>query len=314
MASVLSAPEIAQYRKPYQWKKYFLGIAKYHTIFSAELDTLPTSNDMVGEIAYTNGAYAAGYSALSDIRVDMTLYVGSSPGAYDLGMARIRKTPTSDTFYIGEISEIDWLQLGDCLIDTIYLTVVDDFQLRAKPIKIIADVSFMDYDVAYSDQHATFDPVPIMGGHRVLALDESDPGEKITNGAFGTNTNGWTAGSGVLLTVASGHMHINRNGAGAIDHAYQDVATVIGKTYVLSVNMVAFSHQYQVRADGNQLFDYAQGTGVKRYSFVATATTTRIAFRATNNSGATLDIDDVSIIQGTPLALGPDANSGKSVV
>lgn len=302
MASVLTVDELAQTRLPGHWKKYYLGIAKYNTVYTARVNQTFTSNDMVTQITYDGGS-----GTLANVKLDMTMYVGSSAGAYDLGMCRIRKTPTSTIFYIGEISNIQWA-------DNLYLTIVDDFQLSAKPLKIIDDVAYMDVDVAYSDQHATFDPVPIMGGHRVLVLDESDPGEKITNGTFPTNTNGWTAGAGVLLTVVSGHLHINRNGAGVIDHAYQDITTVIGKTYILSVNIVAFSHQYQVRADGVQLFDYAQGTGVKKYSFVATSTTTRIAFRATNNSSATLDVDDVSVTQGTPIVLGPDANTAAYVL
>ena len=171
MASVLTAGEIATYRKKGQWKKYYLAIAKYNTIFSAKLDTVPTSNDMVTQIAYVNGAYASGYSVLTDIRVDMTLYVGTSPGAYDLGMARIRKTPTSSILYLGEVSEIDWGH-NECLEDTIYLTVVDDYQLRAKPIKLLNDVAFMDVDIPIGTNHTTFDPVPIMGGHRIAVLDD----------------------------------------------------------------------------------------------------------------------------------------------
>ncbi|MCJ7435515.1 MAG: hypothetical protein MUO77_18690, partial [Anaerolineales bacterium] len=70
MASILTAGEIATYRKKGHWKKYFLAVAQYNTIFTATLDDIPTSNDMVVQITYTGGAYATGYSALTDMRAD----------------------------------------------------------------------------------------------------------------------------------------------------------------------------------------------------------------------------------------------------
>lgn len=197
MASALTAGEIAAYRKKGHWKKYFLAVAEYHVVFTAELAAAPASNDMVAQIEYVNEAYpnpdCLDYSALSDIRVGMTLYVGSTSGAYDLGMARIRKTPVHPYLYIDEISEIDWT-LGTCLVDTIYLTVVDDYQLRARPIRMLNDVAYMDYDGAVLTNHTTFDPVPIMGGHRIAVLDETTGLASVTLGPD-ANTAAWVLGS-----------------------------------------------------------------------------------------------------------------------
>ena len=201
MASALTAGEIANYRKSGHWKKYFLAVAEYHVVFTAELAAAPASNDMVTQIEYVNEAYpdpdCLDYSDLSDIRAGMTLYVGSTPGAYDLGMARIRKTPVHPYLYIGETSEIDWT-LGTCILDTIYLTVVDDYQLRAKPLKMLNDVAYMDVDLPVGTNHTTFDPVPIMGGHRIAVLDETTGLASVTLGPD-ANTAAWVLGS----TIAS---------------------------------------------------------------------------------------------------------------
>jgi len=92
--------------------------------------------------------------------------VGSSAGAFDLGMCRIRTAPIAGTIYIGLISEITWAD--DC-----YLTIVDDFDLWAKHATITDDALAMDVDVAYSDQHEDFNPVPVLGSHAVAWLDEA---------------------------------------------------------------------------------------------------------------------------------------------
>ena len=201
MASVLTAGEITAYRKKGHWKKYFLAVPEYHVIFTAELAAEPSSSDMVTQIEYVNETYpnpdCLDYSALSDVREGMTLYVGSSAGAYDLGMARIRKTPVHPYLYIGETSEIDW-ELGTCVLDTIYLTVVDDYQLWAKPIKMLNDVAYMDVDIAVGTNHTTFDPVPVMGGHKIAVLDKATGLASVLLGPD-ADTEAWVLGS----TIAS---------------------------------------------------------------------------------------------------------------
>ena len=96
----------------------------------------------------------------------MTVYVGSTAGACDVGKVRLRATlaAASGTMKIGETSEIDWT-------DNDYLTVVDEFGLWPRHILIdsAGDV-YMDYDVAYSDQHEDCDPVPVMGPDAVAWL------------------------------------------------------------------------------------------------------------------------------------------------
>jgi PKD repeat protein len=309
MAIELDSGEVAGYRVKGQWGKKYLAIAQYHNIYTALLSAVPSSTDRVIEISFDNGAGVGAYT-VADVREDMTLYVasaGASVGDYDLGMCRIRVVPDetggSGTFYIGDTSNIEWE-------DNAVLTVVDDYQIRTKPVRVVSGEVFADSAIDYVAQHTVFDPVPVLGTHHAVWLDQTDEGEKITNGTFTTTTAGWTAGAGALLTIVSNALHIDRNGGGVVDHASQTIKTQVGKTYLLSVDIKIVSHEYQVYADGVLVIDN-DGTGVKTASFVATGATAVIAFRATDNAAATLDIDDVTVNQ-VPLAsvrLGPGADT-----
>lgn len=158
MAREITSDELTLLRSEGQWSKLYLAVLKPHTIFTARLASLPDSFDQVVEISYNTGS-----GILSDVKPGMMLYVGITAGGYELGMCRIRKDPSAGTFYIGLTSEIVWQ--SNC-----YLTVVDDFDLWARHAVLADDALVMDVDVAYSDQHANFDPVPVLGSHAVLWL------------------------------------------------------------------------------------------------------------------------------------------------
>jgi len=139
-----------------------MAFLKPPVIYSARLASLPSSFDRVIQIAFTSGS-----GTLANVYPGMSLYVGSTAGAYDLGVARIRKDSIAGTFYIGEESDITWQ--ASC-----YLTVVAEFDIWAKHIVTVSDTLFyMDCDIAYTNQNSVFDPIPIMGGHRVLKLTGS---------------------------------------------------------------------------------------------------------------------------------------------
>lgn len=161
-----TSPELAYLRTAGQWTKLYLAIFTPTTQYSARLSAVPSSNDRVVSVTFTGGS-----GTLANVRAGMMLYVGSTAGAYDLGVARIRKTPIAGTFYVGEESDIAW---STVVSGGIYLTVVNDFDLWAKHINTVSDtVFYMDYDVTYTDQNTVFDPIPIMGGHRVVKLTGS---------------------------------------------------------------------------------------------------------------------------------------------
>lgn len=158
MARALTSPELALLRSDGQWTKLYLAALNPNTIYTARLAALPSSNDNVHTITYNTGS-----GTLGDVKPGMTLYVGTTAGAHNLGICRIRKAPITGTWYIGLTSQITWQ--SNC-----YLTVVDDFILDAKHAVIDSGALKMDVDVAYSDQHASFNPVPVLGPHAVLWL------------------------------------------------------------------------------------------------------------------------------------------------
>ena len=186
----LTPTEIARLRKDGQASSLYLAVAQYATVYTARLASLPTghsdtSTDMVTEIVVTGGS-----GTLADIKEGMTLYVGTASCAYDLGMCRIREAPSTTTWKLGETSEINW---AETVTGGLYLTVVNDFGLWAKPLKIVDETVYMDVDIAYSDQHELFAPVPVMGSHWAKFIDEPETETVIyddPNAAF-TYGSGW---------------------------------------------------------------------------------------------------------------------------
>jgi hypothetical protein len=152
MARAITADELTLLRTAGQYAELFLAIHKPATVYSARVNQTFTTTDGIAEITYDGGS-----GTLANVLPGMTLYVGTSAGAYDKGMVRVRKAPSGTKFYIGETSEIFWE-------DNDYLTVVDEFGLWAKhPVTPDETTIYYDYDIAYSDQHATPDPVPVLG-------------------------------------------------------------------------------------------------------------------------------------------------------
>jgi hypothetical protein len=95
----------------------------------------------------------------------MTVWIGSQPGRYDYGQARLRKPITETLIAIGEESEI-------ALANDLYVTIVDEMGIWAKHLFISNDQTvFMDRDIEYVDQHTVFDPIPIMGCPAVVDVD-----------------------------------------------------------------------------------------------------------------------------------------------
>ncbi len=223
MARALTSPELALLRADGQWTKLYLAVLKPNTIYTARLSSLPGSTDNVHTITFTSGS-----GTLSDVKPGMTLYVGTSAGAYDLGMCRIRKDPVAGTFYIGLTSEIDWQSNA-------YLTVVDDFDLWAKHAVIADSALTMDVDVAYSDQHAAFNPVPVLGPHAVLWLEDvtvSVDFDASDSWVFGSTITGyaWSApGASASSGMTSATPHITYNAAGCY-RALCTVTAANGKT------------------------------------------------------------------------------------
>lgn len=131
--------------------------------------------------------------------------------------------------------------------------------------------------------------------------------ERITNGAFTTNTNGWTADTGTIASVAGGTsgncLQITQT-SGATAYAYQVINTVAGKRYKL-----VFSHKNGTFTGRLYLGSGITGTDVgfittlndaawKQYVlyFTAVGSTTYVSFACPGSSQTTL-FDEVSVTQ-----------------
>jgi hypothetical protein len=156
----ITSSELVKLRADNQWSSLYAAIYKPQTIFAAQINQSFTTTDDITEITFDNvttGAY-------TDIPAGATMYIGTTPGAYNVGLARVRKAATSSVIYIGRISEIVWA-------DNLYITVVREFSLWAKHWLVKSENEvYMDVDIAYSDQNTLFDPVPVLGPDWVVLL------------------------------------------------------------------------------------------------------------------------------------------------
>src|SRR5574341_677463 len=159
MARAMTSQELTYIRTDSQASLLFMAIHKPTTVYTALVNQTFSTLDEVSQITY-----AAGSGTLANVLPGMTMYVSAlGYGQYELGMVRIRKTPTATIFYLGENSEIKWA-------NNLFLTVVDQFGLWARHLQIDSNnVPYMDFDIAYTNQHKFPDPVPVLGPRYVPA-------------------------------------------------------------------------------------------------------------------------------------------------
>jgi hypothetical protein len=224
MARAATTEEKALFRTPGSWSRLWLAVYKPNTVYTARLAAVPSSTDRVASITYNTGS-----GTLADVKAEMTLWVGSTAGARDLGVCRIRKAPISGTLYIGMTSEIDWQ--SNC-----YLTVVDLFPISARVPFMDNGALKMDYDLAYSNQHATFDPVPVLGPHAVAWLTGATVDvtfDSSNSWVFGSSisSRSWSApGASATSGMTTNTPTITYNAAGYY-RVYCTVTAANGKSY-----------------------------------------------------------------------------------
>lgn len=161
MARAATSDELALLRSSNQWTKLFLYIHNPETVFTAQLDSLPNSNDQVTKIAYKNAAGSTG-----DVIDGMTCLVGTTAGACDVGFIRIRAIDTT-SITLGETSEIVWQT-------DLYLTILDDFEFWGKKLAFLGGSYTLENDTPYVEQYSKKAPVPVMGPYfNVLKLTGS---------------------------------------------------------------------------------------------------------------------------------------------
>ncbi len=159
MTRAATTAELAILRSDGLAARLYAVIDQPVAVYQCQVNQSFETHDKVAEVTYDNAS-----GTLANALPGMTVLVGSTAGAHDRGLARLRKTPTSSVLYLGEGSEIEWA-------DDLYLTVLDEFSIWPRHVRVTAagDV-YMDYDTAYSDQHSACTPVPCLGPDRALKL------------------------------------------------------------------------------------------------------------------------------------------------
>lgn len=121
--------------------------------------------------------------------------------------------------------------------------------------------------------------------------------ELVTNGAFDTNAAGWTAYNSATLSVVSGKLRTT-NGASLSGGAGQAFATVVGRTYALTVELTGtngFLHIGTSIGDTSILGRTLTASEAIQVKFVATATTTWVTVSNNNTTlGVAKDWDNIS--------------------
>jgi len=207
----MTSPELSLIRSDGQFSNLYLAILKPATVYTALVNQTFTTQDMIAQVTYDTGS-----GTLGNVLPGMTMYVSAiGYGKYELGQCRIRKTPSGTDFYIGEGSEIAWA-------NRLYLTVVDEFNLWARHIKLdVNNVAYMDYDIAYTDQHLTLNPVPVLGPRLIPVWLSSGtviiPFDATDSWCIGSYVNAWNwtaAGASSSSGMATSTPTITYNAAG----------------------------------------------------------------------------------------------------
>ena len=150
----------------------WLSIYDPPVIFSAQIDNASAApGDRVIIWDSTTGTYSG---TPYDIYSGMTMYVGTTAGARDVGKVRVRSatgTPTY-TITVAANSDINWA-------DNLYLTVVELIEIGSiyprmdipDPADPTQQVWYKDYDIAYTNQNSSLGTFICMGSHYAGFLD-----------------------------------------------------------------------------------------------------------------------------------------------
>ena len=145
MRDALTATQLSILRCPIQWSRIYVAVHRPQTLFSARLSAVPTYP--AASLSFSSGTPTTG-----TVPAGTTVYIGSSAGARDKGLVRVRSAIT-----LGATGTIAIAEIGDKLINLAvndYLTVVEDYRPAPKFPRYSGGAWYMDYDVAYDSSVA----------------------------------------------------------------------------------------------------------------------------------------------------------------
>lgn len=123
--------------------------------------------------------------------------------------------------------------------------------------------------------------------------------ELVTNGTFDTDVSGWTGNAPVTLSFNAGAMQVTGDGTSYEALVYQSFATVVGKTYELSVEFISSSSGTRLVRVGSSaggaeaLNRTGNNIGVNKSFFKATQATTFVTFGTVQANNFV--VDNVSV-------------------
>jgi hypothetical protein len=164
---ILNSSELAILRQRPHRTDLFLSIYKPNILMQCQVNDASIARDEM-DIFYS-GTVSSGAEA--NVKEGMTLLVGTSAGASDVGKTRIKTVPNGIKFVVAANSDISW-QNG------LYLTVLNYVDIWTVFPRIIIDpagapdevISYKDYDIAYIDQNTVLGSFPCAGPHRAAFL------------------------------------------------------------------------------------------------------------------------------------------------
>lgn len=178
-------------------------------VFSARIN-LASATYPIDSLPY-DGVVDGDYT---DVRVGMTVLIGSTLYGDDLGRTRVRAAPDSDTLPIGRSSR--GTRDGEITAtDNAYITVLDDFRVWAKIPYITSDGTInKDSDLAYSDQTSEPPPVANTGPGFAATID---PITELITVAFDGSASFATAAGATITGYAWDLKDYDTVTAGALD-------------------------------------------------------------------------------------------------
>lgn len=153
----LSAPNLELARTKPQSTELSLSVFQPRTVLSATVNGTVVAGSITIPFTTSSGSYLA-------VEAGMTLLVGTSAGARDVGKLRVRSL-TSGNIVVAENSGITWTGK--------YLTVLRHFEVWPVYPRIIPDPSndenvifYKDYDIAYTNQNSILGTFVCAGTHK----------------------------------------------------------------------------------------------------------------------------------------------------
>jgi hypothetical protein len=154
----ISAPDLAIYRAGQPHVRRFLSVVPRTAVYSAVVSAVQTDPDTGGIHAID---FTGGSGTLADALPGFTLDIGSSAGARDVGMLRLRKAPVAGRFFVGETPP------GACAVQIgHHLTARRERRPWGVLPRLVESGSpfadtftwYADYDSAYTDQNDAVQP------------------------------------------------------------------------------------------------------------------------------------------------------------